>query len=79
MEHCGMKIAFFDYEGYLLDCNQEIQQMFPELNKNLEDPVRLEDFLKQRKMPSFQGKIKSMNGKIRTEKRNGIIAAKSPA
>ena len=72
MEHCGMKIAFFDYEGYLLDSNQEIQQMFPELNKNLEDPIRLEDFLKQRKMPPFQGKNqiyewKDKNGK---EKRN---------
>lgn len=46
--------------------------MFPELNKNLEDPVRLEDFLKQRKMPSFQGKNqiyewKDKNGK---EERN---------
>ena len=72
MEHCGMKIAFFDYEGYLLDCNLEMQQIFPELNKNLEDPIRLEDFLKQRKMPLFQGKNqiyewKDKNGK---EERN---------
>lgn len=56
MEHCGMKIAFFDYEGYLIDCNQEMQRMFPELNKNLEDPIRLEDFLRKREMPPFQEK-----------------------
>lgn len=56
MEHCGMRIAFFDYEGDLIDCNQEMQKMFPELDKNLEQVMKLSDFLQKREMPEFHGK-----------------------
>lgn len=56
MEHCGMKIAFFDYEERFLDGNQEIQELFPELDKNKEERVALPDFLKKWKMPEFDRK-----------------------
>lgn len=54
MEHCGMKIAFFDYEERFIDSNSEMRELFPELDKNREERVGLTEFLQSKNMPRFE-------------------------